>query len=372
MPLLINLRVLNVGDLDVPYKCRDLDAIMNAVSTLQHLQLLKYASYPLPEDSPALQRLNEIEITSEDVDTLRNCSFVKKVVRFATPLRSLTSVDTPLIKGFPNLRELSLGEYWSSPEELCTALEAVPKLTHLRVKLSVDLNYRYNPKHSYRPTNLTRLSHLTITFREGYRFMDDDALYWLVESIVGQSYLCSLGIMWYNLKTAKTRCEKLLQHLFARHGRTLQKLKLPFFHMSKTTFQRLAKRMPCLTQLWIGATPQMKTWLPNMICTFTKLERLRLYNLDECGFPFSLSFLQQACPTLKVIKVCQRPDYFIARNTPFLRYAWKSNWVYETPIGSNKRIKGPMKAHQLSAVGRRYNHQDSAYASDSGSDMDFG
>ncbi|KAG8867611.1 hypothetical protein FRC20_005335 [Serendipita sp. 405] len=367
--LFINLRILSVGYFYIPYKCRDLDAIIDAVSTLRHLQLLKYGTEPPPDDFPTLQHIKEFEITSEDFSTLNNYSFKNRIVKLATPFQCFTPVDLPLIEGLPNLKELSLGEFQASLEELCIALEAAPKLTHLKFYFYV----RHNPLDDYRPTNLTRLSHLTIVLQRGHPLIDDDTLYWLVESIAGRSSLSSLGIMWHNLKPAKTRCEKLLQHLFARHGPTLRKLKLPFFHMTKTIFHRLGRRMPCLTQLWIGATPQMKTWLSDVICAFLKLERLRLYNLDECEFPFSVSCLQQACPALKVIKVCQRSHYKIAQDTPFVRYAWKSTWVYEPPIGSSKRIEGPLKSHRLRwSVGKYYINQKGGYASDSGSDMDFG
>ncbi|KAG9040353.1 hypothetical protein FS842_003072, partial [Serendipita sp. 407] len=68
-----------------------------------------------------------------------------------------------------------------------------------------------------------------------------------------------------------------------------------------------------------------------------------------------------------------RSHYKIAQDTPFVRYAWKSTWVYEPPIGSSKRIEGPLKSRRLRwSVGKYYINQKGGYASDSGSDMDFG
>ncbi|KAG8818802.1 hypothetical protein FRC17_010700 [Serendipita sp. 399] len=94
--------------------------------------------------------------------------------------------------------------------------------------------------------------------------------------------------------------------------------------MSKTLILRIAKNIPNLMHLWIGGTPKMKAWLPEALSAFLRLEHLRLYNIGEFDFSFSSSFFQQACPSLKFVKIYQRNRFRTAYGRlPWLLYVWK-------------------------------------------------
>ncbi|KAG8830725.1 hypothetical protein FRC17_004350 [Serendipita sp. 399] len=356
LSLLGNLQTVELKELDLGFQADGGVTFIEVISALQPVKRLKMQGEPWQVTFPIFHHVKELEVISEDVKTWEEYPFSKKIakstllsVEFTIPKYA----DQDFLKNYSGPKELYLGEFWLSLEDLCIALAAASNLTHLKFKYSTDPHPNNNPQHECRPTGLSKLSHLTITLREGHRFMDEDGLYWLVQSIGGQSHLHNLGIFWYNHRPATTRCERLLQHMFITHGLTLERLKLPFFRMTKATFHSLARRVPKLSQLWIGATVQMMNWLADALCTFPKLERLRLYNLDHRDFPFGFSFLQQTCPTLKVIK---------------------SNWVYDPSLGPTKRIMGPAHENPIRWKTSKggWRRQQEGYATDSGSEMDFG
>ncbi|KAG9053332.1 hypothetical protein FS842_008335 [Serendipita sp. 407] len=364
-----NVHTVQINDND---DTGNISAILGAISGLEHVRSLKFTvNLRREREYPPLAHVKELDIRTWSLDPWNGTSFLDKIRTFKVAGLSTSFDHLQYIGMLSNFKELHLGVICISPGDLCRVLGSAPKLTHLHFKYHLHIFFDYSFQGSCHPTGLTKLSHLVITFEDKTKFVEDDALYWLVDAIAGQSSLESLGIMCYSRRFVTTRCEKLLHHISKVHGNTLQKLKLPLFHVSKSMFLQLGRRLPNLTHLWVGATSQMEVWLANVLCIFEKLEHLRLYEAGGIKFPYSGALFQQSCPSLKVIKVCQRSLLFGLEDSDFLRYVWKSRWPHDSPFGAIRQIQGPTIAEHLTwDIWGDYQKDD--YASDSGSEVDFG
>ncbi|KAG8867610.1 hypothetical protein FRC20_005334 [Serendipita sp. 405] len=104
------------------------------------------------------------------------------------------SYDLGDFKPFSNLRVLILGRIKLPLQNgSLSVLASFPALTHLRLS-PIIITSSLDFQHSYQPTNLTGLTHLTISLSQRDPTFIDSTLCWLVKSIAGHSRLTSLAI----------------------------------------------------------------------------------------------------------------------------------------------------------------------------------
>ncbi|KAG8813170.1 hypothetical protein FRC17_001646 [Serendipita sp. 399] len=141
LSLLGNLQIIDIKELDFGYDRTRIDAFIEAISQLESLQRLKMQAEPWREGFPSLRHVKEIEVVSGDLKTWGEYPFSRKIVKFVTPMRTFPYAGPNFPKNYSSLKELSLGEFWSSLEDLCIALAAAPNLTHLKFKFSTDRRF---------------------------------------------------------------------------------------------------------------------------------------------------------------------------------------------------------------------------------------
>ncbi|KAG8815948.1 hypothetical protein FRC17_000525 [Serendipita sp. 399] len=142
LSLLGNLQMVDFKELDFGYDRTGINGFIEAISQLESLQRLKMQAEPWSEGFPSLRHVKEIEVVSGDLKTWGEYPFSRKIVKFVAPMRTFPYAGPNFPKNYSSLKELSLGEFWSSLEDLCIALAAAPNLTHLKFKFSTDRRFQ--------------------------------------------------------------------------------------------------------------------------------------------------------------------------------------------------------------------------------------
>lgn len=212
----------------------------------------------------------------------------------ASSLPSTACEICMIVRGIPSLREVSFLCVIRSEDTEITPTGA-KCLTHLRIK--------------FRPRESTRID----MFRQ------------FVKCVAGSSQLRILEIVPTRTrrKTNVLRGDVVVNHIISIHGSTLQKLKLPNFHLSSALLKRTILHCKQLRALWIGIPQNIKTELPALLAPSTSLEKIRIYAEGRWDYVYVNSLFHQTCQSLSVFKVCTTSGYQ-KRKTEW-KYLWANN-----------------------------------------------
>ncbi|KAG8857392.1 hypothetical protein FRB91_011408 [Serendipita sp. 411] len=207
-----------IQDLSLSFAGNELDSwvVGSIASKIKKLTLESYDSTGIGYRLEALLRLQKLDITMSSPDPMKLCETVA------------VSKD---------LTQITLEFIWPKWEVV------VPDIT-------MDLP----------DTGLAKLTSLTIRLRSRWGDKEIKLLQNLVPALAGRSRLRKLAIVGPNSYPPYThiQCHHLMAHVISVHGPTLEKLKVPFFHMSKAILERIMARCEKLKILWAPAREELR------------------------------------------------------------------------------------------------------------------
>ncbi|PVF96198.1 hypothetical protein CPB86DRAFT_816564 [Serendipita vermifera] len=175
------------------------------------------------------------------------------------------------------------------------------------------------------PAELTELKDLRIHFKSVQPRTFSERLELLVHCIAGKSRLERLDIKSKakSINSVGIRGLGFFKLILNGHVETLQKLKVPSLHPSKSLLQKLLTEGTRLSTLWIGGNQQTMTQMYDTLPFSASLATLRIHFWECHRFLQKRPLLDQNGSNLQVFKVCMLSPWGQMTKT-----TWKVSWAY--------------------------------------------